>query len=74
MDRVSHRTHASVPLDGPVLRVGQVHQTCLQYFLWEKDCITAYFLYYFLLLFGFVCLLALCLSWFAIHALKMMRI
>ena len=38
MDPVSRRTYASVQLDGPVVRVGQVYQTCLQYFWWEKVC------------------------------------
>jgi len=45
MDPVSRPTDASVQVDGRIVPVGQVHQTSLQCFWWEKVCTMACILY-----------------------------
>lgn len=75
MDPVSRPTDASVQVDGRIVLVGQVHQTGLQCFWWEKVCTMACILYsnFFTLSFG---LSRCCLYFglFAIHMLKTIRI
>ena len=71
MDPVSHPADASVQLDGPVVPVSKVPQTCLQYFWFECVC-TIHFLHTPFLHLGF-CLSPCCayLGLFAIHGIKL---